>query len=435
MKIKLAFGRGALEITLPDDLNVQVVEPVYVDGLENQVQAVRNALRRPIESKPLKELVKSSDQVGIVINDITRATPYNIILPVLLEQLDHVPDNRIILFNATGTHRPNTETELQGMLGDEIVHKYRIIQNDCHDRDSHTLVGTTKDANDIWIHKDYVKCDVRILTGFIEPHFYAGFSGGGKAVMPGLALLETVLRNHSAKNLDNSLATWGVTDCNPVWEEIRQAASMTHPTFLLNVTLNKDKQITQVFAGDFEQAHVHGCTFVKNNAMIPVKEPFEVVITSNSGYPLDLNLYQSVKGMSAACQIVKNGGSIIAAADCWDGIPEHGEYGKLLLEADSIESLLRTVRTPGFLRQDMWQVLIQALICQKAHVYFYSENLTDEQIRGALLRPCHNIESTVNELLDEYGRDASICVLPQGPQTIPYIHPAHPMGGVHETGH
>jgi nickel-dependent lactate racemase len=220
------------------------------------------------------------------------------------------------------------------------------------------------------------------------------------------------------------MASWGVIDCNPVAEEIRQAASMTQPTFLLNVTLNKDKQITQVFAGDFEQAHVHGCAFERNNAMVPVKEPFDVVITSNSGYPLDLNLYQSVKGMSAASQVVKNGGSIIAAADCWDGIPDHGEYGKLLLEADSIESLLETVRAPGFLRQDMWQALIQALICHKAHVYFYSENLTDEQIRGALLRPCRSIEATVNELLNEHGRDTSICVLPEGPQTIPYIHEA-----------
>jgi nickel-dependent lactate racemase len=310
------------------------------------------------------------------------------------------------------------------MLGDEIVRKYRIIQNNCHDRASHTLVGTTKNANDIWVHKDYVKCDVRILTGFIEPHFFAGFSGGGKAVMPGLALLETVLRNHSAKNVDNPMMNWGVTDGNPVAEEIRQAASMTSPSFLLNVTLNKDKQITGVFAGDFEKAHVHGCTFVKKNAMIPVKEPFDIVIGSNSGYPLDLNLYQSVKGMSAASQVVKEGGSIIIGADCWDGIPDHGEYGKLLLEADSLESLLETVHTPGFSRQDIWQAHIQALICQKADVYFYSENLTDGQIQGALLKPCRSIEATVNELLGKYGRGASICVMPEGPQTIPYIHQA-----------
>jgi nickel-dependent lactate racemase len=358
MKIKLAYGREGLVIKLPDDLNVRVVDPTYVEGLSNQAQVVRDALCRPIASKPLKELVKSSDWVGIVINDITRATPYHIILPALLEQLDHVRDSQITLFNATGTHRPNTESELRGMLGDEIVRKYPIVQNDCRDRDSHTLVGTTEAGNDIWIHKDYVKCDVRILTGFIEPHFFAGFSGGGKAVMPGLALMETVLRNHSPRNLDNPMASWGLTDGNPVAEEIRQAASMTRPTFLLNVTLNKDKQITGVFAGDFEKAHVHGCTSVKKNAMILVEEPFDIVITSNSGYPLDLNLYQSIKGMSAASQIVKNGGSIITAASCWDGIPNHGEYGRLLLEADSSESLLKTVRTPGFLRQDMWQVQI-----------------------------------------------------------------------------
>ncbi|MBW8041702.1 MAG: nickel-dependent lactate racemase [Planctomycetes bacterium] len=424
MKIKLAYGQEGLDITLSDDLNVRIVEPVYVEGLPNQAQAVSDALSLPIASKPLKALVKASDQVGIVFNDITRATPYNIILPVMLDHLDHVPDNRIILFNATGTHRPNTEAELRGMLGDEIVNKYRIVQNDCRDRDSHTLVGATPGGNDIWIHKDYLKCDVRILTGFIEPHFFAGFSGGGKAVMPGLALLETVLRNHSPKNLDNPMASWGVTDGNPAAEEIRQAASITNPTFLLNVTLNKDKQITKVFAGDFEQAHALGCTFVKDSAMVGLKEPFDIVITSNSGYPLDLNLYQSVKGMSAASQIVKNGGSIIVAADCWDGIPDHGEYGKLLLEADSIGSLLETVRAPGFLRQDMWQAQIQALICRNADVYFYSHNLSDEQISGALLKPCQSIEAAVNELLTKYGRDASICVLPEGPQTIPYIQEA-----------
>jgi nickel-dependent lactate racemase len=424
MKIKLAYGREGLDIRLPDDLNVRVVEPVYVEGLADQAQAIRNALVRPIASKPLRELVKPSDQAGIVLNDITRATPYDIILPVLLEQFSHLPDEQITLFIATGTHRDNTQAELRGMLGENILQRYRIVQNNCHDRGSHTLVGTTDGGNDIWIHQDYQKCDVRILTGFIEPHFFAGFSGGGKAVMPGLALLETVLRNHSAKHLDNARATWGVTAGNPLWEEVRQAAAMTDPTFLLNVTLNRDKQITGVFAGDFEQAHIRGCAFVKDSAMAAVTEPFDIVITSNAGYPLDLNLYQSIKGISAAFQVVKNGGSIISAADCWDGIPDHGEYGKLLLEAESIESLLETIRAPGFSRQDMWQAQIHALICCQADVYFHSENLTDEQITGALLRPARSIEATVDELLAKYGRDASICVLPEGPQTIPYIHEA-----------
>lgn len=421
MKIKLAYGREGLVIDLPDDLNVRVVEPTYVEGLPDQTEAVRRALLHPIASKPLKQRVQSSDRVGIIINDITRATPYRVILPPLLEQLDHVPQSRITLFNATGTHRPNTQAELQGMLGDEIASRYSIVQNDCRDRDSHTLVGTTQGGNDVWIHKDFVECDVKILTGFIEPHFFAGFSGGGKAVMPGLALLETVLRNHSPKNLDHPMAHWGLTEGNPAWEEIREAASMMQPTFLLNVTLNRDKDITSVYAGDFQEAHVQGCVFAKAHAMVPVEDPFDIVITTNSGYPLDLNLYQSIKGISAAAQVVKTGGGIIAAAECWDGIPDHGEYGRLLHEADSIESLLETVYAPGFLKQDMWQAQIHALICRKADVHFYSDNLSDDQIKDSFFKPCRSVEAAVNELLERYGRTASICVLPEGPQTIPFV--------------
>jgi nickel-dependent lactate racemase len=425
MKIKLAYGKTGLEISLPDDVSVTVVEPEYVDGLLDQAGAVRDALRRPIGSPPLKALVKPSDRVGIAFSDITRPTPNHLILPTLLGELDHVPDERIVLFNSTGTHRINTEAELRGMLGDEIVDRYRIVQNDASDRNSHVLVGRTTSGNDAWIHREFVECDVRIPTGFIEPHLFAGFSGGGKAIMPGLALLETVMHNHSAKNLDSPLAHLGITHGNPVWEEIREVAAMVQPTFLLNVTLNRDQQITGVFAGDFEDAHAQGCAFVKEKAMVQVQEPYDIVIGSNSGYPLDLNLYQSVKGMSAASQIVKEGGSIIIAADCWDGIPDHGEYAQLLLETKSLESLLETVRTPGFQRQDMWEAHIQALICLKADVYFYSHNLSDEQIEGALLKPCggapHDIEATVAELLRKYGRRATICVLPEGPQTIPYI--------------
>jgi nickel-dependent lactate racemase len=420
VKIKLAYGKKGLNLCLPDYLNVDVIEPGYVEGLLDQAKAVQDALRQPIESKPLKQLVKSSDRVGIVFNDITRPIPYQIILPVLLEELN-LPDDQIVLLNATGTHRPNTKTELRGMLGDEILDRFRIIQNDAQEQESHTLAGTTISGNDIWIHTELLECDVRILTGFIEPHFFAGFSGGGKACMPGLALLETVLRNHCVEHLDHPMASWGITHGNPVWEEIFEATSMVSPTFLLNVTLNRDQKITAVFAGNLEKAHDQGCTFVKENAMVAVKEPYDIVITSNSGYPFDLNLYQAVKGMSAAFQVVKKEGSIIVAADCWDGIPEHGEYSRLLLEAGSPKHLLRTIRSPGFLRQDMWQAQIQALISQKSDVYFYSENLSEEQIAGALLKPCHSIETTVDRLVRKYGHQASICVLPEGPQTIPYI--------------
>ncbi len=418
MNVRLAYGKTGLEVSLPDGGRVDVVRPTHVEALADPAGAVRDALRHPIGARPLRELVKPSDRVGIVCNDITRATPYPAILPVLLEELSHVPDSHVTLLIATGTHRANTPEELRTMFGAQAVGRFRIVQNDACDPDSHALVGTTASGDEIWVHKEYLRCDVRILTGFIEPHFFAGFSGGGKAVMPGLALLETVLRNHSARNLDHPRATWGVTRGNPVWEEVREAALMAGPAFLLNVALNRDRRITAVFAGDLVRAHEQGCAYVARHALVSVKAPYDIVLTSNSGYPLDLNLYQSVKGMSAAARIVKQGGAIIVAADCWDGIPDHGQYKKLLFESAGPASLLAKVRAGGYPCQDAWQAQIHALVCEKADVHLYSHNLTDEDITRALLQPCRDITATVTRLLDSYGRHASVCVLPEGPQTI-----------------
>ena len=424
MKIDLAYGKSGLAIELPDDARVTVVEPRHVDGVADPQWAIREALERPIASRPLHELAGQSDTVGIVFSDITRPTPNHLLIPVIREALSHVPDKRIVLFNATGTHRFNTDAELRAMLGDEVVERYRIVQNDANDRASHRAIGQTRSGNEIEMLQAFLDCDVRILTGFIEPHFFAGFSGGGKAVMPGLASLETIQRNHCARNLDSPGARWGVTHGNPLWEEVYDAAVLAQPSFLVNVTLNRHKEITGVFAGDFAQAHEQGCAFVKQTAMVPVPAAFDIVIGTNSGYPLDLNLYQSVKGMSAASQVVKPGGSIIIAADCWDGIPDHGEYGCMLREAASLEALLEMVRAPGFARADMWQAQIHALVCQQADVYFHSDNLSEAQIRGARLNPCPSIEETVAQLLKKYGPQATICVLPEGPQTVPYVQEA-----------
>lgn len=410
-------------MALPDNIDLTIVEPKHLSGVPDQFEAIRRALRHPIDSPPLRELAQADVRVAIVFYDITRPTPDHIMMPVLLEELESVGVSReqVTLFNATGTHRANTDQELRAMLGNEIVDTCHIIQNDAHDRESHIPVGTTVSGNEIWLHKAFIESDVRILTGFIEPHFFAGFSGGGKALMPGLALLDTVMRNHNARNIDHPQATWGITHGNRIWEDIHEAAAFADPTFLLNVTLNRQKEITAVFAGHWEQAHEQGCAFVKETAMMAVEQPFEIVITSNSGYPLDLNLYQSVKGMSAAAQIVKPGGSIIVAAECWDGIPDHGPYGTLLRNAHTLEELLATIRRPGFQTGDTWQAQIQALICQKADVYVYSDGLSDRQIEDAMLRPCANIADTLHALLAKYGQDARICVLPEGPQTIPYV--------------
>lgn len=420
MRVKLAYGKEGLWVELPDE-NVTVVEPKFVPGLPDEEAAIRQALREPLGAPPLRELVRPTDTVAIVFSDITRPMPNDRVLPVLLEELSHVPRENIVLINALGVHRRNTEEELVGMLGQEIVEGYRIVQHAAQDEGELVDLGRSSFGHPIWVNRTYMEASVRILTGLIEPHFFAGFSGGPKAVLPGLAGEETILRNHGAEMIGHPKATWGVTEGNPVWEEMREVAIKTEPSFLLNVTINKHRQITGVFAGDLDQAHRAGVEFAARSALVGVPAPFDIVITSNSGYPLDLNLYQAVKGMSAAAQVVKEGGSIIIAAECWDGVPDHGHYKEILHMADSPQELLQIIRRPGFLMRDQWEAQVQALVQLKADVYVKASYLSDEEIRGALLLPCHSIEETLAQLLEKYGPEATICVLPEGPQTIPYV--------------
>jgi nickel-dependent lactate racemase len=410
-----------LAIEVPE--GTEVLETRNVPGLQDEPAALLESLRSPIDSPPLADLVKPGDSVVVVHTDITRATPNDRILPVLLGELERsgIAREDITLLNGLGTHRRQTETELRAMLGDNIVDNYRCLQHDCQDNENLLLLGETSRGHPVRVNRAYLESDVRILTGFIEPHFFAGFSGGPKAILPSLSGVESVFTNHGLEMIADPRATWGITEGNPIWEEMREVALRTEPTFLLNVALNARREITGVFAGDMLAAHAAGCAFVKESAMVAVGAPFDLVLTTNSGYPLDQNLYQSVKGMSAANQVVKEGGSIIIAAACEDGLPDHGLYASLLAEAGSPEGILEMIAQPGFCAQDQWQVQLQAQIQMKADVYVYSDGLTEEQIRRALFIPCRDIEATITELVDRYGPQARICVIPEGPMVIPYL--------------
>jgi lactate racemase len=421
MRINLAYGKTGLPLELDDSLNVTVVEPIYVPALPEPAAAIRAALDGPIGSPPLRELLRAGMRIGVVFSDITRPAPNPLLLTAVLEVLDTVPGVEVVLFNALGTHRPNTEAELRTMLGDAIFERRRIVQNNTFDPATQVRVGVTSKGHETWLNAELMGCDLKILTGFIEPHLFAGFSGGGKAIMPGMAGQKTVLGNHDAGMVGHPNAIWGVTRGNPIWEEVREVASQAGRLFLLNVTLNRDKAVTGVFAGDLDRAHAAGCAFVKRSAMVAVARLFDIVVTTNSGYPLDINLYQSVKGMRAADPIVRPGGTIVIATSCWDGIPEHGLYGTILRESRDARELLDKISAPGFLEQDQWQAHVQALIQQKVDIFVKSDGLTDDEIRSALLKPCRRIEDTISDLLVKYGRDASICVMPEGPQTIPYL--------------
>ncbi|MBK9139528.1 MAG: nickel-dependent lactate racemase [Verrucomicrobia bacterium] len=422
MKVSLAYGRSGLVVELPDD-RTTVVAPRHAPGLPDERSAFEAALRSPIGAPALADSVKPADRVCIVFTDSTRATPNERIIPWLLAALRHVPRDQITLLNSTGTHRPNTPAELAALLTPEVCSSYRVLNHDCHDRAALVQVGHTRSGAPALINRHLVEADRRIITGFIEPHFFAGFSGGPKGIVPGCAGLETVMSNHGAAHIGDPNATFAVTEGNPLWEELRDLALRIGPSFLVNVTLNERRQITGVFAGDLIAAHRRGCEFARESAMQPVAEPFDIVVTTNSGHPLDLNLYQGVKGMAAGARILKPGGLLILACECREGTPAGSPFDRLLRSAAGPEEILARVATPGFCAPEQWQAQIQALVQRRARVRLYSE-LPDEAVRAAHLEPCHDIAATVREELNARGPAARVAVLPQGPLTIPYLLPS-----------
>ena len=421
MQVPLAYGRGRLLVELPDD-RTTVIEPAHRAGLANEQEAFWDALNHPVSARPLSEWWKTGDQVCIVFTDITRATPNDRIIPWLLSYLHDagVPEESITLLNSTGTHRGNTPEELDGMLTPEVARRYRIINHDCHATDDCVQFGATRDGTPALINRHLAEADVRIITGFIEPHFFAGFSGGPKGIMPGVAGLETVMSNHGARMIGDANSVFGVLDDNPIWSEMRDIALRIGPSFLINVTLNEDRAITGIFAGDLVAAHRQGCEFVRSTAMQRVEGLFDIVITSNSGYPLDMNLYQGVKGMAAAARILKPGGLLILAAECSEGIPSGSPFDMLLRSCSGAEDILKKLAQPGFVRAEQWQAQIQSLISKRARILLYSA-LSESDTSAAHLTPCRDISAAVGEEMDQVGAQTRIAVLPQGPLTIPYL--------------
>jgi nickel-dependent lactate racemase len=410
-----------MHVNLPE--NIAVIEPVHIPGLANEREKAFEAMRHPIGTGPLKEMVKATDKISIVISDLTRPTPNHKLVPWILEELNHVPKEQFVIINGTGSHRDNTREELIQMLGEEVVNNVRIIHNNAFDKNTQSYLGTTSYGAEVYLNKEYCESDIKIVTGFIEPHFFAGFSGGPKGIMPGIAGIDTIMHFHNARMIGDKSSTWGKIEGNPVQGEATEAALMAKPDFMLNVTLNGDKEITNYFAGDVIKAHRAGCEYVREHSMAACEEPFDIVITSNSGYPLDQNLYQAVKGMSAAQKIVKKGGTIICAAECSDGLPSHGNYAEILKMKPTPQEILDMISNPEFSIFDQWQVQKQALIQVWADVYVYS-TLSNEDIENAMFQPTDSIEKTVEELLEKHGKNARIAVMPLGPLTIPYIKDA-----------
>lgn len=420
MKVSLAYGKGLLEVDLPG--STDVITPTHQQGLSDEAAAIRNGLTNPIATRALADWLRPGCTICITFTDLTRPTPNDRILPVLLRYLhEHgVEHDQITLLNQLGTHRPNTKDELIQLLGAEIVRDYRVINHEPENPHAHVQLGVTKSGAPALINRHFVEADVRIVTGFIEPHLFAGFSGGVKCIMPGVASLQTVMSNHGFRHIADPHSTFGITEGNPIWEEMRDIGLRAGKSFLLNVTLNNDREITGVFAGDILEAHRAGCEFVRASAMQRVDEPYDIVITTNSGYPLDLNLYQTAKGMGAAARIVKKDGTIIIASECREGVPSNSAFERLLHGASSPDELLDLLHKAKSPTPDQWQAQIQALCQRHARVLLYSA-MTDKEVLGAHITPCHDIAKEVQDLAGRSSEPLRIAVLPYGPLTIPYL--------------
>jgi nickel-dependent lactate racemase len=421
VNVRLAYGTRGLEVELPDS-RTTVVVPTHHPGAPDEAAALARALRAPVEGPPLRELARPGQKVAISMCDGTRAQPRQLMIPAVLAELDGVIDpSDIVVLVATGTHRGNTEAELRAMLGDDVFVRVRVVNHDARDAGSLVFVGEHGNGVPVWLNRLWVEADLRITTGFVEPHFFAGFSGGPKMVAPGLAGLDTILVLHNAARIGDPRATWAVTEGNPVHDDIRATAAAAAPHFSLDVILNREQQIITAFGGELWSMHRAACLAVREFAMQPVAAPFDVVVTSNSGFPLDQNLYQSVKGMSAAAKVVKPGGMIVCAAECRDGFPGHGRYRELLSSRDSPQDLLDAIVASPKVVPDQWQVQVQANIQAKATVVMHTDYLSDEELGEVNLAQTRDISATVREALADRGSGATVCVLPEGPQTIPIL--------------
>ncbi len=421
VRVRLAYGEGGLDVLLPAD-RTDVVAPRFRPGVVDPPAALADALRKPVAGWPLRDLVRPGQTVAVSLCDITRPQPRQLMITALLAELDGVVRlDDLTLLVATGTHRANTESELTAMLGKEIVDAVRVVNHDARDDASLAWLGSHGADVPVWLNRAWVEADVRITTGFVEPHFFAGFSGGPKLVAPGLAGLQTVLTLHDAARIGDPRATWGRIYGNPVHDDVRAIAAATGVDFAFDVILNRDQEVVAAYAGELFAMHKAACLAARDNAMQAVPDRYDVVVTTNSGFPLDQNLYQTVKGMSAAAEIVKPGGMIVCAAECRDGFPDHGSYREVLSSAASPQALLDEISGRTLTVPDQWQVQLQAAIQTKARVVVHSGYLSAADLRSAHLEHTDDIEGTVAAALRAAGPDARVCVLPEGPQTIPFL--------------
>jgi lactate racemase len=420
MRVVLDYGKTGLPVELPDQgvvhtLNYQPAEP-----LSDPQAALQQVLAHPTGTPPLAEMAAGRSDACIVICDITRPVPNQMILTPVLDTLQRagIPRDKILILVATGLHRPNLGDELVEMVGRQIVDQYRIENHFGERRDEHTYLGDSPRGVPVWIDSRYVQADLKIATGLIEPHLMAGFSGGRKLICPGIAALETIRAWHSPAFLEHPCADSGILDGNPVHQENTWIGRRAGCDFIVNVVIDSQRRPLKFVAGDMEQAFLQGCEFVRPLVTARVPEPVDIVVTTSAGYPLDTTFYQSVKGMTAALPIVKQGGTVILAASMSEGIGS-GPFQSLFKEHVNPAAFIeRILSDPDYFVMDQWQLEKMAAVSRRAKIKVVSDGLPAETLNRLFVQACPSVEAAIAESLQEYGPHATIAVIPKGPYVV-----------------
>ncbi len=422
MKVRLDYGKTGLEVTLPDSRQVRTLAIKDAPPIGDLEGALRDVLTRPNGTASLAEMARGRKDACVVISDITRPAPNELMLGQILETLESagIAREKILILIATGLHRPNEGEELVELVGRRIVESYRIENHRGTVREEHTYFGESPRGVPIWIDSRYVNADLKITTGLIEPHLMAGYSGGRKLVCPGLAALETVKVWHGPDFLEHPRADCGILEGNPVHEENTWIAKHVGCDFIVNAVIDAQRRPLKFVAGDMEAAFMEGVEFVRGVVRDTVPAEVDVVVTSCAGYPLDTTFYQAVKGLTGALPIVKQGGTIIMAASLSEGIGS-AEFQRLFRENSSLELFVERILGKEYFVMDQWQLEELAKVRRKARVKIVSDGLPAETLGALFVEPAESVEEALADSLAEYGPEAKVAVIPKGPYVLAQV--------------
>ena len=420
------YGKNGIKIRIDPSWNVTIIEPITQKALINPIESLRIAIQNPLGGRLLEDIVREKEKlesICIVVSDATRPVPSHLIIEAIVSELEAlgIESSLITILIATGLHRSSNTEEAQRIVGKKYYNKVKVINHNAKDDNAHQQIGYLDDGTPISINTLFLTSDLKIITGYVEPHFFFGFSGGAKAILPGIAGKETIMYNHSAKNIASPYSRFGIYEKNPMAEISSGIAKKIDIDFTVNVCINEKHQISKALAGNLEKLHNELVLYQLEHVFKPLEKPFDIVVCGNGGYPLDINLYQAVKSMAIGEMAVKQGGTIISVNECSDGIGvNQDDFRDLLFSGLDPMDIYTKVLNKEIVVPDQWEIQVLTRIMQKADIYVIS-SLKEHELGNIGLKYANNVENAVYEALKAHGNTAKILFLPHGPLVLPKI--------------